>query len=144
MSLSEAFLKAEQAETDIVEIAPVANPPVCRLMDYGKYRYAETKRQHEVKLKQKQKQIKEVKFRLGTDDGDYKIKIRNIVRFITGGDKAKISLRFRGREGTRHEFGIALLKRIEADLTSCAIVEQHPKLEGRQMVMMLAPIKKKS
>lgn len=142
MSLKEAFAKAEEADIDIVEIAPNAAPPVCRLMDYGKFKYAESKRLHEQKLKQKQVQIKEVKFRPGTDDGDYNIKLRNIIRFLNDGDKAKITLRFRGREITHQEFGLALLKRLEADLAEHAAVEQYPKMEGRQMVMVLAPAKK--
>lgn len=142
MSLKEAFAHAEEADIDIVEIAPTAAPPVCRLMDYGKFKYAESKRLHEQKLKQKQVQIKEIKFRPGTDDGDYNIKLRNIIRFLGEGDKAKITLRFRGREITHQEFGLALLKRIEADLTEHAVVEQFPKMEGRQMVMVLAPAKK--
>jgi translation initiation factor IF-3 len=111
-------------------------------MDYGKFKYAESKRQHEQKLKQKQVVIKEIKFRPGTDDGDYAIKLRNIIRFLGEGDKAKITLRFRGREITHQEFGLALLKRVEADLTEHAVVEQFPKMEGRQMVMVLAPAKK--
>lgn len=142
MSLKEAFAKAEEADIDIVEIAPNAAPPVCRLMDYGKFKYAESKRLHEQKLKQKQVQIKEVKFRPGTDDGDYNIKLRNIIRFLGDGDKAKITLRFRGREITHQEFGLALLKRLESDLAEHAVVEQYPKMEGRQMVMVLAPAKK--
>ncbi len=142
MSLAEAFAKAEEADIDLVEIAPNAAPPVCRLMDYGKFKYAESKRQHEVKLKQKQVVVKEIKFRPGTDDGDYAIKVRNIIRFIQDGDKAKITLRFRGREITHQEFGMALLKRVEADLKEYAMVEQYPKMEGRQMVMVLGPIKK--
>lgn len=142
MSLKEAFAKAEEADIDIVEIAPNAAPPVCRLMDYGKFKYAESKRLHEQKLKQKQVQIKEVKFRPGTDDGDYNIKLRNIIRFLGDGDKAKITLRFRGREITHQEFGLALLKRLESDLAEHALVEQYPKMEGRQMVMVLAPAKK--
>ena len=109
MSLTEAFAKAEEADIDLVEIAPNAEPPVCRLMDYGKFKYAESKKQHEVKLKQKQVSIKEVKFRPGTDDGDYAIKVRNIIRFIQDGDKAKITLRFRGREITHQEFGFIVL-----------------------------------
>ena len=141
MTLREAFAKAEEADIDIVEIAPNAAPPVCRLMDYGKFKYAESKRMHEQKLKQKQVQIKEVKFRPGTDDGDYNIKLRNIIRFLGDGDKAKITLRFRGREITHQEFGLALLKRLEADLAEHALVEQYPKMEGRQMVMVLAPKK---
>ena len=144
MSLTEAFAKAEDADIDLVEIAPNAEPPVCRLMDYGKYKYAESKKQHEVKLKQKQVSIKEVKFRPGTDDGDYAIKVRNIIRFIQDGDKAKITLRFRGREITHQEFGLALLRRVEADTKDVAVVEQFPKMEGRQMVMVLGAPKKSS
>ncbi|WP_171001715.1 MULTISPECIES: translation initiation factor IF-3 [Methylophilaceae] len=142
VSLSEAFAKAEEADIDLVEIAPQAAPPVCRLMDYGKFKYAESKRQHEAKLKQKQVQVKEVKFRPGTDDGDYNVKLRNLTRFLQEGDKAKITLRFRGREITHQELGLALLKRVEADLQEHAVVEQFPKMEGRQMVMVLAPHKK--
>ena len=141
VSLREAFAKAEEADIDLVEIAPNAVPPVCRLMDYGKFKYAESKRQHEQKLKQKQVVIKEIKFRPGTDDGDYNIKVRNIIRFLGEGDKAKITLRFRGREITHQEFGLALLKRVQADLLEHAVVEQFPKMEGRQMVMVLAPKK---
>ena len=144
MSLTEAFAKAEEADIDLVEIAPNAEPPVCRLMDYGKFKYAESKKQHEVKLKQKQVSIKEVKFRPGTDDGDYAIKVRNIIRFIQDGDKAKITLRFRGREITHQEFGLALLRRVEADTKDVAVVEQFPKMEGRQMVMVLGAPKKSS
>ena len=142
VTLAEAFAKAELADIDLVEIAPQAAPPVCRLMDYGKFKYAESKRQHEVKLKQKQVQVKEIKFRPGTDDGDYNIKVRNITRFLEDGDKAKITLRFRGREITHQELGLALLKRVEADLKDHAVVEQFPKMEGRQMVMILGPHKK--
>jgi len=142
VTLAEAFAKAEESDIDLVEIAPNAAPPVCRLMDYGKFKYAESKKQHEVKLKQKQVVVKEIKFRPGTDDGDYAIKVRNIIRFIQDGDKAKITLRFRGREITHQEFGLALLRRVEADLKEYAIVEQFPKMEGRQMVMVLGPIKK--
>lgn len=142
VTLAEAFAKAEEADIDLVEIAPNASPPVCRLMDYGKFKYAESKKQHEVKLKQKQVQVKEIKFRPGTDDGDYAIKVRNIIRFIEDGDKAKITLRFRGREITHQEFGLALLRRVEADTKEVALVEQFPKMEGRQMVMVLGPHKK--
>ena len=142
VTLAEAFAKAEEADIDLVEIAPNAVPPVCRLMDYGKFKYAESKKQHEVKLKQKQVQVKEIKFRPGTDDGDYNIKVRNIIRFIEDGDKAKITLRFRGREITHQEFGLALLRRVEADTKDVAVVEQFPKMEGRQMVMVLGPQKK--
>ena len=142
VSLREAFAKAEEVDIDLVEIAPNAEPPVCRLMDYGKFKYAESKRMHEVKLKQKQVVVKEIKFRPGTDDGDYNIKVRNIIRFLGEGDKAKITLRFRGREITHQEFGLALLRRVEADTKEVAVVEQFPKMEGRQMVMVLAPAKK--
>ncbi len=142
MSLEEAFAKAEEIDIDLVEIAPNASPPVCRLMDYGKFKYAESKRLHEQKLKQKQVQIKEVKFRPATDSGDYNIKVRNITRFLEGGDKVKCTLRFRGREITHQEFGLDLLRRVQADLEDVAVVEQFPKMEGRQMVMVLAPVKK--
>ena len=142
VSLYEALRQAEEAEVDLVEIAPTAQPPVCRLMDYGKFKYQNSKKLHAAKLKQKQIQIKEVKFRPGTDENDYQIKLRNVIRFLEEGDKAKITLRFRGREMAHQEIGMAQLKRIEADLGELAIVEQFPKLEGRQMVMMLAPKKK--
>lgn len=142
VSLNEAMAQAEAADVDLVEIAPQAAPPVCRLMDYGKYKYAESKRQHEARLKQKQVQVKEVKFRPGTDEGDYKIKLRNLIRFLQEGDKAKVTLRFRGREITHQELGLALLKRVEADLQEYAVVEQFPKMEGRQMIMVVAPHKK--
>ncbi len=142
VSLQQALSQAEEADLDLVEIAPTAKPPVCRMMDYGKFKYAESKKQHEAKLKQKQVQVKEVKFRPGTDDGDYNVKLRNLVRFLGDGDKAKITLRFRGREITHQELGLALLKRVEADLAEHAVVEQFPKMEGRQMVMVLAPHKK--
>jgi len=140
-SVMEALRLAEEANVDLVEIAPLANPPVCKLMDYGKFRYREQKKAHEAKLKQKQIQVKEVKFRPGTDEGDYKIKLRNLIRFLGEGDKAKITLRFRGREMAHQEFGIRLLERIRGDLEPHAIVEQFPRLEGRQMVMLLAPKK---
>ena len=133
---------AEEAEVDLVEIAPQAKPPVCRLMDYGKFKYQQSKRQHEAKLKQKQIQVKEVKFRPGTDEGDYQIKLRNLIRFLDEGDKAKVTLRFRGREMAHQEIGLAQLRRVEADLADLAVVEQFPKMEGRQMVMMLGPKKK--
>lgn len=139
---SQALRMAEEAEVDLVEIAPLAKPPVARLMDYGKYKYQQSKRQHEAKLKQKQIQVKEIKFRPGTDEGDYQIKLRNLMRFLEEGDKAKITLRFRGREMAHQEFGLAQLKRVETDLADYAVVEQFPKMEGRQMVMMLAPKRK--
>ncbi|MEN9317311.1 MAG: translation initiation factor protein [Pseudomonadota bacterium] len=134
---------AEEAEVDLVEIAPTAQPPVCRLMDYGKFKYQEQKKAHEAKLKQKIIQVKEVKFRPGTDEGDYQIKLRNLTRFLEEGDKAKITLRFRGREMAHQEFGIRLLERVRNDLEAIAQVEQFPKLEGRQMIMVIAPKKKK-
>ncbi len=143
VGLRQALAAAEDAELDLVEIAPTAQPPVCRIMDFGKFKYQESKRQHEAKLKQKQVQVKEVKFRPGTDEGDYQVKLRNLQRFLGEGDKAKVTLRFRGREMTHQELGLALLKRVEADLTEAALVEQFPKLEGRQMVMVLTPKKKK-
>jgi len=141
VSLVEAMAKAEAAELDLVEIAPMAKPPVCRIMDYGKFKYREAKKQHEAKLKLKQIQVKEVKFRPGTDEGDYQIKLRNLIRFLGEGDKAKITLRFRGREMAHQEFGIRLLERIRGDLDPYATVEQFPRLDGRQMVMLLAPKK---
>ncbi|ARO87082.1 translation initiation factor IF-3 [Nitrosospira lacus] len=142
VSLSVANSMAEEAEVDLVEIAPTAQPPVCRLMDYGKFRYQESKKKHEAKLKQKQVQIKEVKFRPNTDDGDYHIKLRNLISFLEEGDKAKITLRFRGREMAHQEFGVRLLERIRDDLEPHAVVEQFPRMEGRQMVMVLSPRKK--
>ena len=125
----------------MVEIAPMAKPPVCRIMDYGKFKYREAKKQHEAKLNLKQIQVKEVKFRPGTDEGDYQIKLRNLIRFLGEGDKEKITLRFRGREMAHQEFGVRLLERIRTDLEPHAIVESFPRLEGRQMVMLLAPKK---
>ncbi|MBW8073619.1 MAG: translation initiation factor IF-3 [Ferrovum sp.] len=142
MRLNDALRQAEEADVDLVEIAPTANPPVCRLMDFGKFKYRESKRQHEAKVKQKQIQVKEIKFRPGTDDGDYAIKVRNLIRFLSEGDKTKVTLRFRGREMTHQELGYNLLKRVEADLAAHGVVEQFPKMEGRQMVMVLAPRKK--
>ena len=143
VSIREAMAKAEDAERDLVEIAPQAQPPVCKIMDYGKYKYHEQKKQHEAKLKQKQIQVKEIKFRPRTDEADYQVKLKNLIRFLTEGDKTKITLRFRGREMAHQEFGLELLKRVEQDLLEHGVVEQFPKLEGRQMVMVLAPKKKK-
>jgi translation initiation factor IF-3 len=140
--IEEAMRLAEENDIDLVEIAPTAKPPVARLMDYGKFKYRESKKAHEAKLKQKQIQVKEVKFRPGTDEGDYKIKVRNLTRFLTEGDKTKVTLRFRGREMAHQELGLQLLKRVEADLKEVGSVEQFPKLEGRQMVMIIAPKKK--
>jgi translation initiation factor IF-3 len=132
---------AEEAGMDLVEISPNVSPPVCRIMNFGKFQYEESKRKHAAKKKQKQIQIKEVKFRPGTDIGDYQVKLRNLIRFLESGDKAKITLRFRGREMAHQELGMQLLKRIEEDLKECGIVEQFPRLEGRQMVMVIGPKK---
>jgi translation initiation factor IF-3 len=126
-----------------VEIAPTAVPPVCRVMDYGKYKYREAKKRHEAKLKQKQIVVKEVKFRPGTDSGDYKIKLRNLTRFLEEGDKTKVTLRFRGREMAHQELGMRLIERVKADLEQYSTVEQYPKMEGRQLIMVLAPRKGK-
>ena len=138
----DALRMAEEAELDLVEIAPQAVPPVCRLMDYGKFKYQESKKLHDAKLKQKQVQIKEIKFRPGTDEGDYQIKLRNLTKFLEEGDKTKITLRFRGREMAHQEIGMAQLRRVSTDLAEIAVTEQFPKMEGRQLVMMLAPKKK--
>ena len=143
VGLREAMRMAEEAEVDLVEIAPQASPPVCRLMDYGKFKYQEQKRQHDARLKQKVIQVKEVKFRPGTDEGDYMVKLRNLRRFLEEGDKAKITLRFRGREMAHQEFGVRLLERVRNDLDDLAVVEQMPRLEGRQMIMVISPRKKK-
>ncbi|WP_090627660.1 translation initiation factor IF-3 [Nitrosomonas marina] len=142
VKLADANALAEEAGVDLVEIAPTAKPPVCRLMDYGKFRYQESKRKHEAKLKQKQIQIKEIKFRPNTDEGDYRIKLRNLTNFLNEGDKVKVTLRFRGREMAHQEFGIRLLERVRDDLEMHAVVEQFPKMEGRQLVMVLSPKKK--
>ncbi len=143
VSLSEALRLAEQHDVDLVEIAPTASPPVCRLMDYGKFKYEEQKKSHEARLKQKQIQIKEIKFRPATDDGDYQIKLRNLRRFLEEGDKGKVTLRFRGREITHQDIGMRVLERVKADVEDVGQVEQMPKLEGRQMIMVIAPKKKK-
>ncbi|KMW47959.1 MAG: translation initiation factor IF-3 [Betaproteobacteria bacterium] len=143
VKLFDALRLAEEKDVDLVEIAPTAQPPVCRLMDYGKFRYSEQKKAHEAKLKQKVIQVKEVKFRPGTDDGDYDVKLRNLKRFLEEGDRAKITLRFRGREMAHQELGMRVLERIKTDLEEYGQVEQMPKMEGRQAVMMLAPKKKK-
>jgi translation initiation factor IF-3 len=137
VTIKEALELAHQADLDLVEIAPLAEPPVCRVMDYSKFKYDESKKQRKAKANQKQTQVKEIKFRPSTDSGDYNIKLRNISGFLEDGDKAKITLRFRGREMAHQELGIRLMERIKADLESIAIVEQFPKMEGRQMVMML-------
>jgi translation initiation factor IF-3 len=137
-----AMQMAEEAGVDLVEIAPMAQPPVCRLMDYGKFKYQESKKAHEAKLKQKQVQVKEVKLRPGTDENDYQIKLRNMTRFLEEGDKVKVTLRFRGREMAHQEFGMRQLERIKADLEDVGQVEQMPKMEGRQMIMIIGPSKK--
>ena len=143
VSLMDALRMAGELDVDLVEISPNAAPPVCRLMDYGKFKYQEQKKAAEAKSKQKVIEVKEVKFRPGTDDGDYNIKVRNIRRFLDDGDKCKITLRFRGREITHQELGLALLQRLRDELSEEIMVEQFPKLEGRQMVMMIAPARKK-
>lgn len=141
MSSTAANKLAEEAELDLVEIAPQASPPVCRIMDYGKYKYRESKKRHEAKLKQKQIVVKEIKFRPGTDEGDYKIKLRNLTRFLEEGDKTKVTLRFRGREMAHQEIGFRLLERVRTDLEPYGVIEQFPKMEGRQLVMVLSPKK---
>lgn len=143
VKLADALKLSEEANVDLVEIAPNAQPPVCRLMDFGKFKYQEQKKAHEAKLKQKVVLVKEIKFRPGTDDGDYNIKLRNLIKFLEEGDKTKITLRFRGREMAHQEIGMRMLERLKADLEAHGQVEQFPKMEGRQMVMVLAPKKKK-
>ena len=143
MTIRSALQMAEEAGVDLVEIAPLAKPPVCRIMDYGKFKYQEQKRAHEAKLKQKQVQVKEVKLRPGTDENDYQIKLRNMTRFLEEEDKVKVTLRFRGREMAHQEFGMRQLERIKADLEAVGAVEQMPKMEGRQMIMIIGPAKKK-
>lgn len=138
VSLEEAKNAAFDQELDLVEVAPNAEPPVCRIMDYGKFLYNESKQAQIAKKKQKQIQVKEIKFRPRTDEGDYQIKLRNLRKFIENGDKAKITLRFRGREMAHQELGRDLLRRVEEDLSDIATVEQFPKMEGRQMVMVLS------
>ncbi|MGH8552293.1 MAG: translation initiation factor IF-3 [Methylococcales bacterium] len=143
VSLKEAKQRAIDADLDLVEISPNADPPVCRVMNYGKYRFEQNKKQQAAKKKQKQIQVKEVKFRPSTEISDYQVKIRSLVRFLSDGDKAKITVRFRGREMAHTDLGMDLLNRVEKELEEYATVEQIPKLEGRQMVMVLAPKKKK-
>ena len=141
MSLNASLSMAEEAGLDLVEIAPMAVPPVCKLMDFGKFKYQEQKKAHEARLKQKQVQVKEVKLRPGTDENDYQIKLRNLKRFLEEGDKCKVTLRFRGREMAHQEFGLRQLERVKADLEEMGQVEQMPKMEGRQMIMIIAPKK---
>jgi translation initiation factor IF-3 len=143
VSIQDALRMSGEADVDLVEIAATADPPVCRLMDYGKFKYLEQKKAAEAKSKQKVIEVKEVKFRPGTDEGDYNIKMRNLRRFIAeDGDKGKVTLRFRGREITHQDIGMRLLERIRDELSDVAVVEHMPKLEGRQMIMVLAPKKK--
>jgi translation initiation factor IF-3 len=138
----DALDRATEEGLDLVEIVPTAEPPVCRLMDFGKFLFDQKKKKSEARKKQKQVQIKEVKFRPGTDEGDYQVKLRNLIRFLNEGDKAKVTMRFRGREHAHRELGLNLLRRVEGDLADISIVEQQPQMEGRQMVMVLNPKKK--
>ena len=142
MSRFDALNLAASQDLDLVEVSPTADPPVCRIIDYGKFLFEQNKKSHAAKKKQKQIQVKEVKFRPGTDEGDYQIKLRNLIRFFQEGDKAKVTLRFRGREMAHTDLGRQMLMRLQNDLAAYATVEQHPLMEGRQMVMMLAPKKK--
>jgi len=140
--IEQARSLAAESSLDLVEISPQAEPPVCKVMDYGKFRFEEQKKRQAARKKQKQIQVKEIKFRPGTDIGDYNVKLRNLTRFLTEGDKVKVTLRFRGREMAHQELGRDLLKRVEGDLQELGLVEQYPKMEGRQMVMVIAPKKK--
>jgi translation initiation factor IF-3 len=142
MTRMEALQLAASQELDLIEVSPMAEPPVCRIIDFGKFQFEQNKKSALAKKKQKQIQVKEVKFRPGTDEGDYQIKLRNLIRFFQEGDKAKVTLRFRGREMAHTEIGRQLLARLQNDLSLHAVVEQHPLMEGRQMVMMLSPKKK--
>jgi translation initiation factor IF-3 len=139
---AEALAMAAASEMDLVEVSPMADPPVCRIMDFGKFLFEQNKKAHAAKRKQKQIQIKEVKFRPGTEEGDYQVKLRNLIRFLQEGDKAKVTMRFRGREMAHQEVGRELLNRVSADLAPHAQIEQNPLMEGRQMVMMFGPKKK--
>jgi translation initiation factor IF-3 len=143
VSIATALESAQKENLDLVEISPDSNPPVCKVMDYGKHVFDIKKKAAQQKKKQKQTQVKEIKFRPGTDVGDYQIKLRNLIKFLENGDKTKITLRFRGREMAHQELGMEMMKRVEADLSELAQVEQFPKLEGRQMTMVLAPLSKK-
>lgn len=142
IAIEEAFQIAEQAGLDLVEIVPNAKPPVCRVMDYGKFRFEQNKKAQVARKKQKQIQVKEIKFRPGTEEGDYQVKLRKLMEFLQEGDKAKVTIRFRGREMMHQDRGMQLLERVEADLQEISIIEQRPKLEGRQMAMVFAPKKK--
>jgi translation initiation factor IF-3 len=141
--IDQARQMAYDADLDLVEISPNADPPVCKIMDFGKYQFEQSKKLQIAKKKQKQIQVKEIKFRPGTEEGDYQVKLKSLIKFLNEGDKTKITLRYRGREMAHRELGMDVLKRIEKDLEELATVEQFPKLEGRQMVMVLAPKKKK-
>ncbi|MBX2808837.1 MAG: translation initiation factor IF-3 [Cellvibrionaceae bacterium] len=143
VALDEALNNAQQAGLDLVEIAPDSEPVVCKVMDYGKHLFDLKKTKAAARKKQKQQQVKEMKFRPGTEDGDYQVKLRNLIRFLEHGDKAKVSLRYRGREMAHQELGMEMMKRIETDLEEMATVEQYPKMEGRQLIMVMAPKKKK-
>lgn len=142
VSVQDAQARANEAELDLVEISPSAKPPVCRIMDYGKYLFEQNKKRQAAKKKQKQVQVKEVKFRPTTEEGDYQVKLRNAMRFLEDGDKAKVTIRFRGREVTHQDIGRELLARLEKDIGDLGNVEQRPKMEGRQMVMIISPTKK--
>ena len=142
MTRAEALALAQSQELDLVEVSPTAEPPVCRVMDFGKFLFEQNKKAHAAKRKQKQIQVKEVKFRPGTDENDYQIKLRNIIRFLTEGDKAKVTLRYRGRELAHQEVGRRMLDRLVKDLSADAVIEQNPLMEGKQLVMMFAPKKK--
>ena len=142
VSTREALRTAEEGGFDLVEISPTAKPPVCRIMDYGKFLFEVSKKQAEARKKQKQIQIKELKFRPTTEDGDYQVKLRNLVRFLNHGDKVKITLRFRGREVAHQDLGMKILERVQQDTAEFAVIEQHAKREGRQLLMVLSPKKK--
>ena len=141
VSIERAKQTAAEASLDLVEISPNVSPPVCKIMDHGRFKFEANKKQHAGRKKQKTAQLKEIKFRPGTEEGDYKVKLRNLVKFLENGDKTKITLRFRGREMAHRELGAKLLKRVENDLSELATVEQFPKLEGRQMIMVMSPRK---
>ena len=143
VDIQKAYRLAEEAELDLVEIVPNARPPVCRVMDYGKFRFEQNKKAQAARKKQKQIHVKEIKFRPSTEEGDYQVKLRKLIEFLSDGDKAKVTIRFRGREMMHQKLGTQLLQRVENDLEACATVEQRPRLEGRQMVMVFSPKKKK-
>ncbi len=142
MPLEAAIDIAKEGGLDLVEVSPMAEPPVCRVMDFGKYLFEQNKKAQSAKRKQKQVHVKEIKFRPGTEEGDYQVKLRKLVAFLESGDKTKVTLRFRGREMAHQELGANLLARVREDLDAIAIVEQMPQLEGRQMIMVMAPKKK--